>query len=77
IVEIGGGRALADDKIDNAVGFRCNLKTGDKVEKGESLGTVYCRDRAQFELIGEKLLNAYTISAKPVSVPVLVKAVIQ
>ena len=77
IVEIGGGRALADDKIDNAVGFRCNLKTGDRVQNGESLGTAYCRDRAQFELVSEKLLNAYTISADPVSVPVLVKAVIQ
>jgi pyrimidine-nucleoside phosphorylase len=77
VVEIGGGRALADDKIDNAVGFRCNLKTGDKVEKGESLGTTYCRDRTQFELVSEKLRNAYTISAEPVSLPVLVKAVIQ
>jgi pyrimidine-nucleoside phosphorylase len=77
VVEIGGGRAFADDKIDNAVGFRCNLKTGDKVLKDESLGTAYCRDQTQFELVSEKLRNAYTISAEPVSAPVLVRAVIQ
>jgi len=77
IVEIGGGRARAGDKIDNAVGFRCNLKTGDAVNKGQSLGTAFCRDNGQFELIGEKLRNAYTISAESVSAPELVKAVIQ
>jgi thymidine phosphorylase len=55
VVEIGGGRTRAGDNIDNAVGFRCNLKTGDAVQKGQSLGTAFCRDRAQFELVSEKL----------------------
>jgi pyrimidine-nucleoside phosphorylase len=77
VVEIGGGRTLPTDKIDNAVGFRCNLKTGDEVKKGERLGTAFCRNRTQFELVSEKLRNAYTISPEPVSVPKLVKMVIQ
>lgn len=77
IVEIGGGRMLADDKIDNAVGFKCNLKTGDKVSRGQSLGTAFCRDRAQFESVSEKLRNAYTIADEPVEKIELVKAVIK
>ena len=77
VVEMGGGRTLPTDKIDNAIGFRCNLKRGDKVKKGESLGTAYCRDRTQYELVSEKLRNAYTISAEPISASELVRAVIQ
>lgn len=76
VVEIGGGRTRAGDNIDNAVGFRCNLKTGDAVQKGQSLGTAFCRDRAQFELVSEKLKNAYTISPESVTVTELVRAVI-
>ena len=76
VVEIGGGRTRAGDNIDNAVGFRCNLKTGDAVQKGQSLGTAFCRDRAQFELVSEKLKNAYTISPESVTVTELVRAAI-
>jgi len=77
IVEIGGGRMLAHDKIDNAIGFRCNLKTGDKVSKGQGIGTVFCRDRAQFESVSEKLRNAFTIADEPVQKPELIMAVIK
>jgi pyrimidine-nucleoside phosphorylase len=77
VVEIGGGRTRAGDNIDNAVGFRCDLKVGHEVRKGQSLGTTFCRDPAQFELVSEKLRNAYTISAEPASKQKLVKAVMQ
>ena len=38
---LGAGRATKDDKIDLAVGIVLHKKIGDKVEKGESLLTIY------------------------------------
>lgn len=64
IVEIGGGRAKAEDSIDPAVGFACAKKLGDEVKSGEPLGVLYCRGDEQFHLIGEKLRNSYKISGE-------------
>ncbi|MGH9947315.1 MAG: thymidine phosphorylase [Pyrinomonadaceae bacterium] len=77
IVAIGGGRTMADDKLDHSVGFHCNAKTGDEIKRSESLGTIFCRDANQFDSVSEKLRNAYTISANPVEMSELIKAVIQ
>ena len=41
ICKIGGGREKADDKIDYFVGAEINVKVGDKVNKGDTLGVVY------------------------------------
>lgn len=41
ICKIGGGREKADDKIDYFVGAEINVKVGDKVIKGDTLGVVY------------------------------------
>lgn len=38
---LGAGRATKEDEIDLAVGLMLNKKVGDKVEKGESLVTIY------------------------------------
>jgi len=58
---IGGGRIRVEDRIDFAVGYECRKKLGDKVETGETLGVIFCRNQAQADLIGEKLSNAYKI----------------
>ncbi|HEX8638166.1 MAG TPA: hypothetical protein VF692_08895, partial [Pyrinomonadaceae bacterium] len=58
---IGGGRTRAEDRIDHAVGCRIAAKIGDAVKSGAALGVLYCRDRNQAHLIGEKLRNAYKI----------------
>lgn len=42
--ELGGGRKVITDKIDNGVGFYFHKKIGDKVKEGESLLTVYYRE---------------------------------
>ena len=36
-----------EDKIDPTVGFLGEKQIGEKVEKGELLGTVYARDQAK------------------------------
>ncbi len=76
LVELGGGRTFAEDKIDIGVGFRCNWKTGDEVKTGESLGTAFCRSPEQFESVCQKLQNAYSITTEPVFAPALINAVI-
>jgi pyrimidine-nucleoside phosphorylase len=64
ICEIGGGRFKTTDKIDYAVGFACEKSLGEKISKGDLLGTIYCRSQKQADSIGEKLRNAYKISSE-------------
>jgi thymidine phosphorylase len=46
VVALGGGRTNAADVIDPAVGFVIGAKTGDWVDGGEPLATIFARDRA-------------------------------
>ncbi len=77
ISRIGGGRIKVEDKIDFAVGYECVKKLGDEVKSGETLGVVFCRNRAQTHLIYEKLANAYKIDdEKPSGKFELIKEII-
>ncbi len=62
ICDIGGGRVKAEDGVDHAVGYACTKKIGDRVQKGEEVGIIYCRKKKQGEAVSEKLRNAYKIS---------------
>ena len=44
VVGLGGGRRVADDRIDHAVGLSDVAALGDKVAKGDPLATVHARD---------------------------------
>lgn len=46
IAWLGGGRTKADDIVDPAVGFVIPVKPGQKVTRGQLLGTVHARDQA-------------------------------
>ena len=61
LVKIGGGRTKVDDKIDYAVGYRCEKKIGDQVGVGETLGILFCRNENQFQKVGERLQNAFSV----------------
>ncbi len=76
VVEIGGGRARAEDAIDHAVGFECYAKVGDKIEKGGLLGVLLCRTASQADSVSEKLKSAYRISEDPIKPPDLIRAVV-
>jgi pyrimidine-nucleoside phosphorylase len=65
VVAIGGGRTRAEDSVDHAVGYECLVKIGDKVERGQPLGILSCRDSAQCDKATPTLAAAYTISAAP------------
>ncbi len=76
VVEIGGGRRRAEDQIDHAVGFSCEVKIGDTVNSGQTLGVLYCRNDFQASAVREKLEGAYKIVNEKVPKLELIKAVI-
>ena len=69
---LGAGRNTAEDTIDFSAGIKLKKKTGDRVEKGETLATLYADDRALFGAAEQKLLKATVISdEKPTPEPLI------
>ncbi len=66
VVALGGGRLKAEDDVDHAVGFRCDIKVGDRVEAGDLLGEIYCRTDDQGATMLETFQTAYAITHEPV-----------
>ncbi|MBU3157130.1 pyrimidine-nucleoside phosphorylase [Clostridium estertheticum] len=58
---LGAGRATKEDKIDLAVGLMLRKKVGDKVEKGETLITIYA-NRENVEDVKAKIYENISIS---------------
>ncbi|TDL34681.1 pyrimidine-nucleoside phosphorylase [Jeotgalibacillus sp. S-D1] len=69
---LGAGRATKESQIDLAVGLMLNKKVGDKVQKGDSLVTIYANDLSQLEKVKEKLLESIKIAEHSVSAPSLI-----
>ncbi len=61
---LGAGRNTAEDKIDYSAGIVLKKKTGDFVEEGEELATLYSNDRSSFARAEELLLSATQITAE-------------
>ncbi|HEY8562020.1 MAG TPA: thymidine phosphorylase [Pyrinomonadaceae bacterium] len=76
VCALGGGRLQVKDAIDYAVGFECAKKLGDPVERGEEIGTIFCRKKSQSDAISEKLRGAYKIGFEKPPSPELVKEII-
>ena len=76
VASIGGGRIRIEDTIDYAVGFAAEARIGDRVKAGDSLGLLYCRDRASAEAALERIGAAYVIGDERASAPTLIKEVI-
>lgn len=77
IAALGGGRVRIEDKIDPTVGFIAERKIGDKVSKGEVLGTVYARDMSLARETVARIQAAYSVSeASHSQRPTLIKEVI-
>ena len=62
VFDLGAGRKKKKDKIDYAVGVVLNKTLGDKVEKGDILGTIYYNKKVND--MKESLLNCYQIDKK-------------
>ena len=61
---LGAGRKTKESVIDSQAGIVLNLKTGDRVNKGDVLAVLYTNDSSSIVQAEEKLINAYVISDK-------------
>jgi pyrimidine-nucleoside phosphorylase len=59
---LGAGRENKESEIDLAVGLELNKKTGDQVNKGDTLAVLYYNDSSNLAEAKQKLLEAFTIT---------------
>ena len=62
VFDLGAGRVKKTDKIDYAVGVVLNKVVGDKVQKGDVLGTIYYNKKVQD--MSELLLKCFQVEKK-------------
>lgn len=62
IVDLGGGRRVADDTIDHLVGLKFFKKIGDEAGRGEAIAEVHANDKIQAKKAAEKLAKLIEIS---------------
>ncbi len=75
-VILGAGREKKDDTIDMSAGIILNKKTGDKVNKGDVIATLYSCNKASFESAKNKFLEALEFSQKePTKEPLIYKII--
>lgn len=71
VVELGGGRRRAADKIDPAVGLTRLAPLGAKLEKGDPIAVIHAASDADAEAAKAQLSAAYHIGDAPTSGPVI------
>ena len=64
VVELGGGRRLASDAIDHAVGLAGVVGPGGEVGGGRPVATVHARDKDAAGKAARSVLDAVTIGDK-------------
>ena len=75
-MHLGGGRATKESTIDLSVGLVLNKKVGDRVEKGESLGTIHASTMEKAQEAAELLRACCSFSDMPVQRPAFIKAIV-
>ena len=75
-MHLGGGRATKESTIDLSVGLVLNKKVGDRVEKGESLGTIHASTMEKAQEAAELLRACCSFSDAPVQRPAFIKAIV-
>lgn len=69
---LGAGRNTVEDKIDYSAGIILKKKTGDFVEEGQEIATLYSNDKSAFDSAEKMLLAATEInSGKPEEEPLI------
>jgi pyrimidine-nucleoside phosphorylase len=68
---LGAGRATKESTIDLAVGLMLRKKIGDKVQKGDSLVTIYSNFE-DVEAVKQKLYENITITSEQANAPTLI-----
>ena len=76
-MHLGGGRVTKESEIDLSVGLILNKKVGDRIEAGESLGTIHATTMEKAEQAAELLRGCYTIVPDPVEKPAFIKGIVR
>ena len=76
-MHLGGGRVTKESEIDLSVGLILNKKVGDRIEAGESLGTIHATSMEKAEQAAELLRGCYTIVPDPVEKPAFIKGIVR
>ena len=75
-VILGAGREKKDDTIDMSAGIILNKKTGDKINKGDLLATLYSCNKDSFENAEKRFLEALEFSEnEPPKEPLIYKVI--
>lgn len=77
VVRLGGGRRVASDTVDPAVGLSHVAALGASVTEGTPLARVHAADAEDAEAAAEAVAHAMTLAAEPVTPPALVMEVIR
>jgi pyrimidine-nucleoside phosphorylase len=70
--DLGAGRARKGDPIDPAVGLTLGVKVGQKVDRGDQVGTIHAGDEDAARGAADRLLALLHWTEEPVSPPPLV-----
>jgi thymidine phosphorylase len=78
VVELGGGRRRASDRIDHRVGFSRLVSIGQRVERGEPLGLVHAAGADAARHAAGQLARCIEIGAAPLPpLPVLIERIVR
>ena len=75
VIELGGGRRVAADKIDHRVGLAGLLGKGDVVDGKTPLCVIHAVDEDGFAKAAAIVKNAYVIGGKPAMTPVVIERI--
>ena len=74
VIELGGGRRLASDRVDPRVGLTQLTPIGQAVEAGQVLAVVHAADAAAAQHASQRLLSLIELAdAAPAATPVLIE----
>ena len=72
VCDLGAGRIRKEDSIDNAVGIVFNKKVSEKVEKEDTLVTIYANSKEKLEEAKKKLLEVIKIEEQEIEKPKMI-----
>ena len=65
VVSMGGGRRVATDEIDYAVGFDQFIRLGETADSQKPLAVIHARSEAQWQEAADALLEAIKVGSEP------------
>ncbi|MEX0916088.1 MAG: thymidine phosphorylase [Wenzhouxiangellaceae bacterium] len=72
VVDLGGGRSRADQRIDPAVGLEAVAGIGERVDRDRPIARIHARSRAEADRAAARILAAVTLAEESVEAPPLI-----